>query len=60
MVIRNQHKEKPYRIIRWSGIVEVRDGVKSNMMCYSGTLEDVQAFAQEMAQKAGVKVEAIL
>ncbi len=43
-------KEPPIWIIRWSKAIEWPDGVKSNMCARSGTREEVERYAKDMAE----------
>lgn len=57
---KKRFRDKPYRIIRWSGPVRLHDGRTATMTCYTGTLDQVRAYADDLAAAAGVEVEAII
>ena len=52
--------EPPFYIIRWSGSFRQEDGIVSNMLCRLGTKKEVERYAEEMAEKNNVIVEAIV
>ncbi|MGE9943172.1 hypothetical protein ACQRBH_16615 [Bariatricus sp. SGI.161] len=52
--------EPPFYIIRWSGSFRQEDGIVSNMLCRLGTKKEVERYAEEMAEKNNVTVEAIV
>lgn len=47
-------------IIRWDKAIDWPDGAWSNMFAFGGSYEEAEEFAQEMAKKHGLKVEAIV
>lgn len=52
--------ENPVKIIRWSDVVTLPSGNRGYMYCTSGTMEEVKAFAQRIAEENGVTVEAVI
>lgn len=47
-------------IIRWDKAITWPDGQWSNMCARGGTYEEVEQFANEIAEKYGLKVEVIV
>ena len=52
--------EPPFYIIRWSVSFAQPDGTVSNMLCHKGPREVAEEYADRMAKKHEVKVEAIV
>lgn len=53
-------KQVPVWIIRWDKAITWPDGQWSNMCARGGTYEEVEQFANEIAEKYGLKVEVIV
>ena len=52
--------ENPVKIIRWNAVVTLPSGERSNMLCRIGSVEEVRAFAEEIAKENGAVVAAIV
>lgn len=54
-----EYMEKVY-IIRFTDAIHFKDGVFSNMMCASGTQEEVEEYAERVAKENGTSVAIVV
>lgn len=47
-------------IIRWSDVIKFPDGAVTDMACRTGSRQDAEEYAKEIAEKYGVTVEVIV
>lgn len=52
--------ENPVKIIRWSDLVTLPSGQKTNVSCRIGKMEEVMEYAQKIAKENGVTVEVVI
>ena len=52
--------ENPIKIVRYSKMIAFRDGMKTNMHCMKGSMEEVTEMAQKVARENDCEIEAIV